>query len=175
MWHYPSAAFNYTIHHVCYPAAGLIECSVGGVANPAFLYHCVCCVCACLCVFECWQEWKTAFILEDVGICVCVCVWDVFGCMSSSVHKRSRGVYKSNQMIVPHSDPLCHSKCISLLSFFFFSASCHHFTCFLSPSFLLLLPPPLLWNRFVWGPPYNLQQCPLLGDGRQILISNWAL
>lgn len=36
MQHYSAAAFNYTIHHASYLAAGLIECAVGGVANPAF-------------------------------------------------------------------------------------------------------------------------------------------
>lgn len=35
MQHYSAAAFNYTIHHASYLAAGLIECAVGGVANPA--------------------------------------------------------------------------------------------------------------------------------------------
>lgn len=64
--HYPAtAAFNYTIHHVSYLAAALIECTAGGVANPA----------SSISVLGVWV--LTAMencIREDVG--KCGCIWD---------------------------------------------------------------------------------------------------
>lgn len=53
-------------------------------------------------VFGCWQEWKTA--LGRMWACV-----GVYG----DVWAWSTEVYKSKQMIVSHSDPLCRSKCVS--------------------------------------------------------------
>lgn len=45
MQHYAAAAFNYTIHHASYLAAALIECAMGGVANPE--------LCTLACVYVC--------------------------------------------------------------------------------------------------------------------------
>lgn len=74
MQHYAAAAFNYTIHHASYLAAGLIECAAGGVANPAFP------------LLLCGVGWGGGVgvltemencIREDAGMCGCV-----WGCMS---------------------------------------------------------------------------------------------
>lgn len=141
-------------------------------------------VCVFMC-WGCWQEWKTAFGGVWAHASVYRIYWDVWSCveMCEWEHGRSTEVYKSNRMIVL---PLWSTLSQQVHSSFFFPFFSFLLSlCFLpslSVLFSLPAPPPpppllrlLLCNRFVWGPLSNLQQCRVLGDGRQILISNWAL